>query len=219
MMSIKEEEKVLFDKLRDSNPIVVEDGIVDEAEYKASKYKILYVMKEVNGGEGWNLKEFLKDGGRPQTWNNIARWTEGIFSLENDFKWDYLESNNEDRRKIMLKKIGSINLKKTPGTHTSNYKEIDKEAKANKELINKQVELYKPDIIICCGTFDSFVNNVLDAKDEKKEMTDRGIRYLIYDDKLIISYAHPEARIRSSYMHYALMDAIREILKLDVDEK
>lgn len=61
-------------------------------------------MKEVNGGEGWNLKEFLKDGGRPQTWNNIARWTEGILSLENDFKWDYLESNNEDRRKIMLKK-------------------------------------------------------------------------------------------------------------------
>lgn len=105
-------EKVLFDKLRDSNPIVVEDGIIDEAEYKATKYKILYVMKEVNGGEGWNLKEFLKDGGRPQTWNNIARWTEGILSLENDFKWDYLESNNKDRRKIMLKKIGSINLKK-----------------------------------------------------------------------------------------------------------
>lgn len=45
-------EKVLFDKLRDSNPIVVEDGIIDEAEYKATKYKILYVMKEVNGGEG-----------------------------------------------------------------------------------------------------------------------------------------------------------------------
>lgn len=52
MMSIKEEEKVLFDKLRDSNPIIVEDGIVDEAEYLASRYKILYVMKEVNGGEG-----------------------------------------------------------------------------------------------------------------------------------------------------------------------
>lgn len=104
MMSIKEEEKILFDKLRETNPIVVEDGIVDEDEYKASRYKILYVMKEVNGGEGWNLKEFLKDGGRSQTWNNIARWTEGILNLENDFKWDYLESNNEDRRKIMLKK-------------------------------------------------------------------------------------------------------------------
>jgi hypothetical protein len=38
-MSIKEEEKVLFDKLRDSNPIIVEDGIVDEAEHLASRYK------------------------------------------------------------------------------------------------------------------------------------------------------------------------------------
>lgn len=121
-MSIIEEEKILFDKLIDSNPIIVEDGIVDETEYLASRYKILYVMKEVNEGEGGNLKEFLKYGARPQTWNNIARWTEGIVNLENDFKWDYLYSNNEDRRKIMLKKIESINLKKLPGKHTSDKK-------------------------------------------------------------------------------------------------
>ena len=100
---------------------------------------------------------------------------------------------------------------------TSNSKEIDKEVKANKELINKQVELYKPDIIICCGRFDSFVDIFLDAK--KGDVTDRGVRYLIYEDKLIISYAHPAARIRYAYMHYALIDALREILKINVDEK
>ena len=218
-MSIKEEEKVLFDKLRDSNPIIVEDGIVDEAEYLASRYKILYVMKEENGGEGWNLKEFLKDEARPQTWNNIARWTEGILNLEPDYKWNYLDSNNEDRRKIMLKKIGSINLKKIPGKHTSDNKKIDKEAKANKDLINKQVNLYQSDIIICCGTFDSFVDIFSDAKKQKLEMTARGVRYIIYEDKIIISYAHPAARIRYAYMHYALIDALREILKINVDEK
>ncbi len=218
-MSIKEEEKILFDKLRDSNPIIVEDGIVDEAEYLASRYKILYVMKEVNGGEGWNLKEFLKDGARPQTWNNIARWTEGILNLEADYKWDYLDSNNEDRRKIMLKKIGSINLKKIPGKHTSNSNEITNEARLNKDLINKQVELYQPDIIICCGTFDTFVEIFSDAKNKKLKMTARGVRYIIYEDKIIISYAHPAARVRYAYIHYALMDALREILKIDVDKK
>lgn len=33
-------------------------------------------MKEVNGGKDWDLRKFLYDGGRSQTWDNIARWTQ-----------------------------------------------------------------------------------------------------------------------------------------------
>lgn len=44
------------------------------------------------------------------------------------------------------------------------------------------------------------------------------MRYIIYEDKIIISYAHPVSIIRYAYMHYALMDALREILKINVDK-
>lgn len=147
-MTIKEKENILFDKLSKENPAIVEDGVIDENEYLSSKYKILYVMKEVNSSEAWDLREFLYDGGRSQTWDNVARWTQGILNLDKEYSWEELLKDNEKRRETYLKKIGSINLKKTGGGHTSVEKEISKAAWENEEIIKKQIELYNPDIII-----------------------------------------------------------------------
>ena len=214
-MTIKEKENILFDKLGKENPAIVEDGIVDENEYLSSKYKILYVMKEVNSSEAWDLRKFLYDGGRPQTWDNIARWTQGILNLDKEYSWEELSKNNEERRKTDLKKIGSINLKKTGGGYTSKIKEISKAARENKAIIKNQIEIYKPDIIICCGTAGDLLNSVLEPKEINWSMTQRGVEYIKDGQKLIISYSHPEARIRDAYLYYPLIDAVREILGED----
>ena len=87
LMSIKKSETKLFNQLKINNPSIVTDGVVNEKEYLDSKYKILYVMKEVNSYQngGWSLTEFISNGAIPQTWDNVARWTEGILNLEKDF--------------------------------------------------------------------------------------------------------------------------------------
>ena len=211
-MNIKEKEKEIFDKLKQIDPSIVEDGIVNEEEYLTSKYKIIYIMKEVNGGAGWNLKSFLYDGGRSQTWDNVAMWTEGLLNINQEYNWSYLEENNENRRKYYLKKIGVINLKKTSGHHTADNKKISMAAFENRNLIKKQVDLYKPDIIICCGTADDFVKNYFDSKFVNWNMTKRGIQYIKCNNKIIVSFAHPEARIRDAYLYYSLIDGVREIL-------
>ena len=207
-MTIKEKENILFDKLSKENPAIVEDGLVDENEYLSSKYKILYVMKEVNSSEAWDLRKFLYDGGRPQTRDNITRWTQGILNIHTEYSWDELSKNNEKRRKTYLKKIGSINLKKTGGGYTSKIKEISKAARENKAIIKNQIEIYKPDIIICCGTAGDLVNSVLEPKEIKWSMTQRGVEYIKYKEKTILSFAHPEAKIRDAYLHYVLVDAV-----------
>ncbi|MDU4209903.1 MAG: hypothetical protein E6Z20_07125 [Finegoldia magna] len=212
-MDIKEKEKDIFDKLRKIDPSIVEDGIVNEEEYLDSKYKIVYIMKEVNGGSGWNLKDFLSEGGRSQTWDNVARWTEGLLNLNQEYDWAYLEKNNEKRRKDFLKKIGVINLKKTPGHHTSEYKKISMAAFENRNLIKKQVDLYNPDIIICCGTADDFVKNYFESKFVNWNMTKRGVQFIKFKEKIIVSFTHPEARIRDAYLYYSLIDAVHEILE------
>lgn len=217
-MCIREKENIMFANLKRNNPkrdnpIIVADGVVDEKQYLESKFKIVYVMKEVNGGsDDWDLKDFLFDGGRSQTWDNIARWTEGILNLQEDFSWKYLSENNEIRRKKYLRKIGSINLKKTPGKHTSNYKEISIAATENKEIIKEQIELYNPEIIICCGTSHDFIKCYLESDPVNWEMTYRGVEYIRNKNQIIISFAHPEARVRDAYLYYALIDAIREIV-------
>lgn len=215
-MSIKDAENELFNQLKINNPAttIVTDGIVDEKEYLESKYKILYVMKEVNSdqNDGWSLTEFLSNGARSQTRDNIARWTEEILNLEKDFDWEYLSGDNDLRRHKYLKKIASINLKKTPGRHTSIYNEISMATKNNKELIKKQVALYQPDIIICCGTSGLFAKYCLESG-LTWQMTSRGIEYMILDNTIIVSFSHPEARVADQYLYYALIDAIREILE------
>lgn len=62
-MGIKVEEDLLFEKLRISLPEAVCDGVVDEKNFFSARYRIVYILKEVNGGESWDLRKFLYDGG------------------------------------------------------------------------------------------------------------------------------------------------------------
>lgn len=66
-MSIKEREELLFQKLREKDPDIVADGVICEQEFLNARYKIVYILKEVNGGKSWDLRDFVYEGGRPQT--------------------------------------------------------------------------------------------------------------------------------------------------------
>ncbi|WGC86175.1 hypothetical protein [Aeromonas caviae] len=78
------------------------------------------MLKEVNDpdGGGWDLREFIADGARSQTWNNVARWVDGIRNIERDIPWKEFDDINEEDRQSSLKSICAMNLKKSPGTHT-----------------------------------------------------------------------------------------------------
>ncbi len=212
-MSIRAKEDSLFNEFFGNDPRVIKDGLVQEEAYETAKYRIVYVLKEVNGGESWDLRDFVRDdGGRPQTWDNIARWTQGIMNLEEDIPWSVLGSNNEERRKTVLKQIAAVNLKKTSGGHTADNKLIYETALENDALLREQMSLYEPDIIICCGTSDAFVDSCYKDVEITWEMTSRGIWYFRDGKTVVISYVHPEARVTDSLIVYGLIDAIKDIL-------
>ncbi|WP_415980153.1 hypothetical protein [Faecalicoccus pleomorphus] len=165
-----------------------------------------------NGGLGWNLRDFVYDGERPQTWDNIARWTEGILSWENEIPWSKLKKDNEWRRKKILKKIAVVNLKKIPSGHISDGKTIYDAVLDNGEIIKKHLALYNADFIICCGTESAFVNDYYKGQGLDWKMTDRGVWFFRDGKTVLISFAHPEARVRDFYLYYALLDAVREIM-------
>lgn len=75
-----------------------------------------------------------------------------------DIDFDTVEDLDKYDRKKYLAPISVINLKKTPGKTTSNDSEIDKFAKDDREFIKNQVEIYRPDLVICGGTGD-ILNN------------------------------------------------------------
>lgn len=217
---ITERQKQLFDELRKMNPDIIDDGVPDEAAYLSAGYHLMYVLKEVNGGSGWSLCEHLISGGRQQahdaTWDNIARWTEGILSLPKGIPWSELEGDCENRRERMLPQICAINVKKTSGGYVSDGKAIHKEALGNADILRSQLNLYAPDIVICCGTDGAFVDACFPDKTVEWKMTSRGIWYFRDGDMVVIAFSHPAARVKDCYLYYALLDAVSEILGIDV---
>ena len=159
------------------------------------------------------------EGGRPQTWDNIARWTEGILSWEKEFPWSEMEMDNEQRRLRELKKIAAVNLKKTSGGHTSNNGEIYRAAVDHHDIIKEQIDLYKADFIICCGTEYAFMDACYKDREIDWKMTSRGIWYFRDGKSVVISFSHPEARVKDAYLFYALTDAVKEIMRCEKFEE
>ena len=86
------------------------------------------VLKEANdpGGGGWDLREFLREGGRAPTWNNVARWTKWLSALPEVVPWAELEAMNRDARRHTLRVVAAVNLNKVPGGSTANFAEIQR---------------------------------------------------------------------------------------------
>lgn len=209
MGSRTDREQRLFEEWRLECPGLIPDGLVDEEQYDSSPRKLLFLMKEVNGGRDWDLRDFLRAGGRPATWDNIARWTQGLHNLDREYGWAELERDNDARRLELLKKICVVNVKKVPGGHTSEAKQIHTAGKENAEWLRQQISIYRPELIICCGTERDYSEIIGNRPDW--HMTGRGVLYAQEQDRIVISYAHPEARVRDCLLYYGLIDAAKEI--------
>lgn len=216
-MKIAAMEDSLFDEWQKNRDGFVSDGVVDEDSYLNSNPKLMFVLKEVNDPDGgnWDLREFLREGGRPQTWDNITRWIKGIRSLPSELTWNELSEITEAKRRDFLKSVCAINLKKSPGGHTTENLTLWESSNIDREHINKQFALYNADIVICCGSVTSDILHSLInfTADPVWSMTARGVWYHEYLPKrYVISYAHPEARVANNLLCYGLIDAVREIL-------
>jgi len=212
-MSIKHDEERLFSDWSKDRVGFVRDGVVSEEQYRASRIKLAFILKEVNdlGGGGWDLREFVREGGRPQTWNNIARWVNGILARPDVRDWAFYETVDEQFRIDNLGGICVVNLKKSPGTHTTDYNSLKAVAMEDANYIASQFALYDPDLTICGGTGGLF-KDVVGHSGFDWHQTSRGIWwYQTERGAPVIAYAHPEARVQSSLLHYGLIDAVNEI--------
>ncbi|MGO2341854.1 hypothetical protein [Vibrio litoralis] len=213
-MSIYEDETNLFNSWIGKREGFVVDGVVSEEHYINSSLKLCFVLKEVNdeGGGGWDLRQFIRDGARWQTWDNISRWVKCISKLDKDVSWSELANITEDDRKDSLKSICAMNLKKSPGGHTTIKASFNKVVAEDKEYIQEQYSLYNPDITVCCGTGWDF-RWALDLDKTEVYETSRGISWFLNTEgKAVVMFAHPSARVQDALLIYGLADAVREII-------
>lgn len=182
---------------------VVSDGIVDPALYFSraeTPVRALFVLKEANdpNGGGWDLRDFLRDGGRWQTWNNVTRWATALGAAGGTPA--YGMRVDETRRKEVLPHIAAVNLKKVPGESVSCREEILRAAKENAGLIRKQIEECRCDVIVCCG--EGVAEGLEEAFVEGELVWAKcsGRRYGRCGDAIVLDFWHPAARKSKSAM-------------------
>lgn len=203
---IKDKERALFDewKRKQGYRYFISDGVLDEQEWERQKYRILFVLKEANWEkDNADLCEFLLSESSSsywKTWNNVARWTKAI--LEGG---EYNRKVSNADKSYWLRKVAVMNLKKEGGGAVADNNAIYTSAMQDKSYIKRQIQLYEPDIIICCGQgkgkIADILHDVVFATDEVSEWKDPILQYNYFfaalNDRInipVVSFYHPQMR-------------------------
>lgn len=201
---IKEREKELFRQWRAERgySCFMADGLFDEEEWNRQDVRILYVLKEANWENGdADLCEYLlsepRRSGYWRTWNNIVRWTQAIRE-----GGPYQERITKPDKTKCLRTIAALNIKKVGGDAQADDEEIRAYGRSDAKFINQQIELYQPDIIICCGrgtgkNADILYEYVLPHKSEWEKIGK--YNYFICTlssgkETPVVSFRHPQIR-------------------------
>jgi len=155
--------KELFERWRKETGLIKkdfsEDGIIDPtiwfSDAEQAKPKILFVLKETN--TQCDLSDFLRKGGRWQTWNNVTRWAYMLRHKDDQLSceemWKKVHRISKENRAYHLSRIAVVNVSKEPGDNSTNtQKLIAAFEEKNKSFLPEELSLFGHlDYIVCCG--------------------------------------------------------------------
>lgn len=137
------------------------DGIIDPFEYAKQDTKYLFISKESNiknkkdqrpfraNGDIFWLRDVCFQKQKPSIFsksifsNRLAMFANAIYSL--DFE-------RVNKCHDILNKVAFMNLNKRGGLSGSKGKTITEYTKKYAGFIKREIDMIKPDIIICCGS-------------------------------------------------------------------
>ena len=204
----------------------IPDGVVDETLWNHTPKKVLYLLKEVNGGENWDERHYLARYDIEEQYikthspsiNSLVCWQLGLNLLWEPDMWKGISTWQElwpvaeepTARTHLLHQIAVVNLKKISGGSTVDWTAFETywSEERNRELLKEQLALYRPDYVVC-GKTAGYLEQLY-GKWEWKQ-TSRGVSYYTFNGVTYIDFCHPDVRAPRNFAVYALQDAVREI--------
>lgn len=185
------------------------DGIIDADRWAKSPIKTVALLKEAYGGYD-NICSLIKDewaGPKYKLWWTVSYWLYAINEISG-CRVPIAPGNNEayDKCRDYLLASAVINIKKSNGNSTSNMEDLGKYAEADKELLKQQVDFIKPNVIICCNTFE------LLKKFWGSDLVSIGKTGYLYKSGgyLLIDYWHPANYYPDHLCFYGLCSILSE---------
>jgi hypothetical protein len=172
------------------------DGIVNEEIFRSGIPKILWLMKEPYGSDGWSMREALNNDPKGmfkyKTFKKIAYTSYGIIN-----KTSYTEAKAAIDSYEILKSIAFINISKWPveqKTDSRNYGRLSNTFDKCKSVLLDQINYIKPDIIIGGSVAYLLINHYgLEWKGGIHYLPFMNRTWLEKDNVLIVDAKHPSA--------------------------
>ena len=190
-------EEKLFDRWVKNRPGVdfIRDGIVDEPTFNSIAPRIVFVLKDTDGGRfdlreflfvgAWNGKSGFRDGSH--TWGPVRRVLE---KLAHSGGWTFPSDKHKS-----LRAIAAINVKKESGGVQCPDWKLAEAAEKDGDYIYKQLSLYKgkKTVFIACRTFQ-YVLSVLQNRTEVQKCKHKGRSFVSFfgNCTLFESGHHPQ---------------------------
>ena len=193
------------------NQAFIEDGIVHFPTWEKQEKKILILLKEAYNSESI-IKDLFENEPFHNIWQTTARYIKALELTKSNYLPTLEEVNNYEPQ--ILQKIAILNIKKADGKNISDYKELKSIAADDIELIKKQINLIKPNIIICGGTkcfFDDIFWQSIGFNKYPIPETDE----IIYTSQnaVLLDISHPSHRVSNLMKHYLFAGVYQKYLQ------
>ena len=176
------------DKISKNN--FIPDGIIDEASYMQSPKKILFIAKEaacLDKTEKTTAEENFEAAQKDGFWcrrvvlegEGGTRFSSGLALLANAILNENFETPEKDIS--ALRYVAFMNINKRGGFTECETELLRDYAQNYKDLIDREIKIISPDIIVCCG---SDVRDCLSGVDSCKSLP-------------VLEVYHPSARYKT----------------------
>lgn len=215
------------------------DGIVNEDLFEKSN-KVLFLLKETNGEdkdrdsqegyEDWNYRNWLefqqhKNLEEPsygkrnfyRTFYNVGMWSDLLNgNVELSFQ-EYMKSGGlaEENLRFQLGKVALVNLKKTWGGASTQWKALKNYLKNDsvRDVLRTQVSIIEPEIIICGSSevYD-FAKEIFGVNLQRTiDTSKKKIRVFEYQGIKFIEFYHPACRKGREFLYEFCQDVAKQI--------
>lgn len=192
------------------------DGATDPAQWLASPWKIMCLLREAHGGGVWNHAERIKECGgmllvgsnaNPATHHRVLEW---LYAIESTLNRQPLDMENERRndypnaRQTMMRSAW-VNIKKANGVSSSSSKDLSQVVRRDAVFLRRQIDLLRPKIILT-GNIYGIVRGELFPDSQHADGTASGFSFQQSNGRIIMDYFHPTRQSKESYK-----EIIREV--------
>lgn len=149
-------DKISKNKISKNN--FIPDGIIDEASYMQSPKKILFIAKEAACLKEENtIEKNFETAQNDGFWcrrvvlgeEGGTRFSSGLALLANAILNENFETPEKDIS--ALRYVAFMNINKRGGFTSCQTDRLDTYVEKYKDLIDREIRIISPDIIVCCG--------------------------------------------------------------------